>query len=139
MADSEQRLELKENTDAGVYVKDLSQHMVHGVPDLMKLLANGTGNRKKGETLMNKDSSRSHCIFTLTIECSELGADQEQHIRAGKLNMVDLAGSERQDKTGAQGVRLKEAAKINLSLSALGNVISALTSRTVRETQQPWC
>jgi kinesin family protein 3/17 len=44
----------------------------------------------------------------------------------GKLNLVDLAGSERQGKTGAEGIRLKEGAKINLSLSCLGNVISAL-------------
>lgn len=48
-------------------------------------------------------------------------------IRVGKLNLVDLAGSERQAKTGATGERLKEASRINLSLSALGNVISALT------------
>ena len=48
------------------------------------------------------------------------------HVRVGKLNLVDLAGSERQSKTGATGDRLKEATKINLSLSALGNVISAL-------------
>jgi hypothetical protein len=48
------------------------------------------------------------------------------HIKAGKLNLVDLAGSERQAKTQASGVRLKEATQINLSLSALGNVISAL-------------
>ena len=46
--------------------------------------------------------------------------------RVGKLNLVDLAGSERQKKTGASGARLKEGAKINLSLSALGNVISVL-------------
>ncbi len=52
--------------------------------------------------------------------------EREKHIRAGKLNIVDLAGSERQSKTGATGDRLKEATKINLSLSALGNVISAL-------------
>ena len=44
----------------------------------------------------------------------------------GKLHLVDLAGSERQSKTGATGQRLKEATKINLSLSTLGNVISAL-------------
>merc|ERR1712008_636261 len=50
----------------------------------------------------------------------------DQHIRKGKLNLVDLAGSERQAKTQATGDRLKEATKINLSLSALGNVISAL-------------
>jgi kinesin family protein 3/17 len=49
-------------------------------------------------------------------------------LTAGKLNLVDLAGSERQSKTAAEGVRLKEATKINLSLSALGNVISALVA-----------
>jgi len=49
--------------------------------------------------------------------------------QVGKLHLVDLAGSERQGKTGAAGERLKEASKINLSLSALGNVISALVSR----------
>lgn len=76
--------------------------------------------------MMNQDSSRSHSIFTITIETSEVGADGKPHIRAGKLNLVDLAGSERQGKTGATGERLKEATKINLSLSALGNCISAL-------------
>ena len=53
-------------------------------------------------------------------------AEGESHICVGRLNLVDLAGSERQAKTGATGNRLKEATKINLSLSALGNVISAL-------------
>ena len=57
---------------------------------------------------------------------TQTGADGDNHIRVGKLNLVDLAGSERQAKTGAAGTRLKEATKINLSLSALGNVISAL-------------
>lgn len=59
---------------------------------------------------------------------ARLSADErgKDHLRAGKLNLVDLAGSERQSKTGATGERLKEATKINLSLSALGNVISAL-------------
>merc|ERR1712137_435581 len=75
---------------------------------------------------MNEESSRSHSIFLITIEQCEIGGDGENHIRVGKLNMVDLAGSERQSKTGATGDRFKEATKINLSLSALGNVISAL-------------
>ena len=80
--------------------------------------------RSTGATEMNQDSSRSHSIFTITIECS--GQATADHVRVGKLNLVDLAGSERQSKTGATGDRLKEATKINLSLSALGNVISAL-------------
>jgi hypothetical protein len=73
---------------------------------------------------MNQDSSRSHSIFTITIECT--GEVTQDHVRVGKLNLVDLAGSERQSKTGATGGRLQEAKNINLSLSALGNVISAL-------------
>ena len=55
-----------------------------------------------------------------------MGADGKQHIRVGKLNMVDLAGSERLAKTNATGDRLKEATKINLSLSTLCHVISSL-------------
>nr|DBA15662.1 TPA: hypothetical protein GDO54_003135 [Pyxicephalus adspersus] len=86
----------------------------------------GWRNRSVGYTLMNKDSSRSHSIFTINIEICTTDEDGEDHLRAGKLNLVDLAGSERQSKTGATGERLKEATKINLSLSALGNVISAL-------------
>ena len=75
---------------------------------------------------MNKDSSRSHSIFTLYVEQSMIDEKGNERITLGKLNLVDLAGSERLSKTGAQGDRLKEATKINLSLSALGNVISAL-------------
>lgn len=62
-------------------------------------------------------------MLSACLSADERGKD---HLRAGKLNLVDLAGSERQSKTGATGERLKEATKINLSLSALGNVISAL-------------
>ena len=86
----------------------------------------GKKNRSVGATLMNAASSRSHSIFTIVVECAETTKDRGEHIRVGKLNLVDLAGSERQGKTGATGDRLKEATKINLSLSALGNVISAL-------------
>lgn len=83
----------------------------------------GWKNRSTGSTLMNSDSSRSHSIFTIALE---MLSNQCGGIKRGKLNLVDLAGSERQAKTGATGDRLKEATKINLSLMALGNVISAL-------------
>ena len=63
------------------------------------------------------------------MECSLNDEKGNERITAGKLNLVDLAGSERQSKTQAVGDRLKEATKINLSLSALGNVISALETR----------
>lgn len=52
---------------------------------------------------MNQDSSRSHSIYTVTVETSTMGPDGQAMIRVGKLNLVDLAGSERQAKTGATG------------------------------------
>ncbi|CAH2318495.1 kinesin KIF17 isoform X2 [Pelobates cultripes] len=124
--DTKQKLELKEHPDRGVYVKGLSMHTVHRVADCERIMDTGWKNRSVGYTLMNKDSSRSHSIFTINIEICSTDEKGEDHLRAGKLNLVDLAGSERQSKTGATGERLKEATKINLSLSALGNVISAL-------------
>ncbi|XP_038865058.1 kinesin-like protein KIF3B [Salvelinus namaycush] len=124
--DNNKKLDLKENPDSGVYVKDLSSVVSKNVMEIEHVMNIGDQSRSVGFTNMNERSSRSHAIFMITVECSEKGADGEDHIRVGKLNMVDLAGSERQRKTGANGERLKEATKINLSLSALGNVISAL-------------
>ena len=121
--DPKNSLELKENIDTGVYVKDLTSFVVKNVTEIDHVMQAGKKNRSVGATLMNQTSSRSHSIFTIVVECCESGGE---HIRVGKLNLVDLAGSERQSKTGATGDRLKEATKINLSLAALGNVISAL-------------
>ncbi|CAG2120041.1 unnamed protein product, partial [Medioppia subpectinata] len=101
-------------------------HTVHNVKSCEQIMDRGWKNRSVGATLMNADSSRSHSIFTIYLERMETEVSDDNNIRKGKLNLVDLAGSERQTKTGATGDRLKEATKINLSLSALGNVISAL-------------
>ncbi|XP_029434292.1 kinesin-like protein KIF17 isoform X2 [Rhinatrema bivittatum] len=124
--DTKRRLELKEHPEKGVYVKGLSMHTVHNVAECERIMETGWKNRAVGYTLMNKDSSRSHSIFTINMEICSIDEKGKDYLRAGKLNLVDLAGSERQSKTGATGERLKEATKINLSLSALGNVISAL-------------
>jgi kinesin family protein 3/17 len=123
--DPKTNLELKENIDSGVYVKDLTSFVVKNALEIDHVMQAGKKNRSVGATLMNATSSRSHSIFTIVVECCET-TERGEHIRVGKLNLVDLAGSERQDKTGATGDRLKEATRINLSLSALGNVISAL-------------
>lgn len=121
------KLDIKERPDVGVYVKDLTSVVIKDIEEMDALMSQGNKNRSVGATEMNATSSRSHSIFTITVEASELDeATGDQRIRAGKLHLVDLAGSERQSKTGATGDRLKEATKINLSLSALGNVISAL-------------
>ena len=94
--------------------------------EMLALMDSGVKNRTVAATAMNAGSSRSHSIFTIIIEMNSVDEAGNDHIRMGKLNLVDLAGSERQTKTGATGERLKEGCKINLSLSALGNVISAL-------------
>lgn len=109
----------------GVYVKGLRSFVCKSVKEIEHVMAVGNRNRTIGATDMNEHSSRSHAIFMITVEMSDLNGAKGQ-VRVGKLNLVDLAGSERQAKTGATGDRLKEASKINLSLSALGNVISAL-------------
>jgi hypothetical protein len=122
-----QSRELRESPTAGVYVKDLSTHLCSNFSEINELMTRGNKNRAVGATDMNEHSSRSHAIFMVTIEMSEKWEeDGRTHFKVGKLNLVDLAGSERQGKTGASGERLKEATKINLSLSALGNVIAAL-------------
>ena len=129
------KLEIKERPDVGVYVKDLRSFVIKDCDgksmqslntEMERLMTFGNKNRSVGATEMNARSSRSHSIFTITVEASEKDSSGEDHIRVGKLHLVDLAGSERQSKTGATGDRLKEATKINLSLSALGNVISTL-------------
>ncbi len=125
-------LQLKEDPDRGVYIKGLKQTLVDSVDKINDLMAEGNTKRTVGATLMNAGSSRSHSIFMVRIETSEPDPNAKEEgdvkIKAGKLNLVDLAGSERQSKTAAEGQRLKEATKINLSLSALGNVISALVA-----------
>jgi len=102
-------LEVKERPDIGVFVKDLSGYVVHNADDLENIMRLGNKNRAVGATKMNEESSRSHAIFSITVERSELGEGGVQHVRMGKLQLVDLAGSERQSKTQASGQRLKEA------------------------------
>eukprot|EP01035_Chromulina_nebulosa_P003106 gene3106-4242_t len=122
------KCELKEDAQKGIFVKNLTDVVVETKEDLEAMLDKGLGNRTVASTLMNSESSRSHSIFTIIIEMTSKDKDSgKEMLRAGKLNLVDLAGSERQKKTGAKDATLKEGIKINLSLSALGNVISALS------------
>ena len=89
----------------------------------------GNSFRSVGATLMNAGSSRSHSIFMVNVETAEpdpTSDEGKEKVKAGRLNLVDLAGSERQSKTQAEGARLKEATKINMSLSALGNVTTCM-------------
>jgi hypothetical protein len=122
------KCDIKEDPDRGVFVSNLTDVVVEKEEEMDAVLSRGLHHRTVGATAMNAESSRSHAIFTVIIEMNTKDdSTGKDHIRAGKLNLVDLAGSERQKKTGATGDRLKEGSKINLSLSALGNVISALS------------
>lgn len=93
--------------------------------EVMKIFARGSAQRTTASTRMNEESSRSHLIFCLVIKLTNRRTNTQS---VGKLTLVDLAGSERIDKSGAVGDTLKEAQSINKSLSALGDVISSLTT-----------
>lgn len=80
----------------------------------------GEGNRVVAEHQLNRESSRSHTIFSIMLERST-GAEGDEVI-VSKLNLVDLAGSERISKTKSEGMVLKEAQQINKSLSFLEQV-----------------
>uniref|UniRef100_A0A8C8E337 Kinesin-like protein n=1 Tax=Oryzias sinensis TaxID=183150 RepID=A0A8C8E337_9TELE len=95
--------------------------------DVMDVIDEGKANRHVAVTNMNEHSSRSHSIFLINIKQENVETEQKL---SGKLYLVDLAGSEKVSKTGAEGAVLDEAKNINKSLSALGNVISALAEGT---------
>lgn len=155
------KLELHEKPGVGVYVKDLTSFACKSMAEIERVMRVGNQNRQVGATDMNEYSSRSHAIFMITIEQQQVapppsraadllseadrmadGLSEKQAgvanrvIKVGKLNLVDLAGSERQRKTNSSGQRQKESIKINLSLSALGNVINSLMKLHTGQQQQ---
>lgn len=82
------KLEVRERVDVGVYVKDLMGFTVDSIESIAELMNRGNTNRMTKSTLMNDVSSRSHAIFTITIESKDR-IDNKTTI--GKLNLVDLA------------------------------------------------
>ena len=136
-----QNLGVREDKKRGVYVEGLSEWVVRSPAEIFDLMRRGAATRATSATRANEASSRSHAVFMLVVEHSQLvppppGAPASEApsrtFRVGKLNLVDLAGSERVAVTGATGERMAEAKRINQSLSALGNVIAALTDRRAR-------
>jgi len=119
-------LSIRENHKKGIYVEGLSEWAVCSPNDIYALLEKGAQNRTKAHTKMNDVSSRSHAVFTIILEQMKI-YNGKKKVKCGKLNMVDLAGSERVKLSGATGKQLDESRRINKSLSALGNVINALT------------
>ncbi|KDO26353.1 hypothetical protein SPRG_08427 [Saprolegnia parasitica CBS 223.65] len=132
---SEAGLNLRENHVKGVFVEGLKEAIVENAQQATELMTIGTQNRHVGHTSMNRESSRSHSVFILQIHSKETTASGLIKKRQARFNLVDLAGSERQKSTEAAGDRLKEAGNINKSLSALGNVIMALSEQAVGKTR----
>jgi len=117
-------LKIREDKARGVYIEDVTEYYVSQEQDVYDLMKLGDSHRAVTATQMNEGSSRSHMLFMMSIHQNNL---HEMSAKTGKLYLVDLAGSEKVGKTGAAGQTLEEAKKINQSLSALGNVINALT------------
>lgn len=107
-------------------VTDLSVETVVDEAHIQKLISKSMKNRATAATRSNERSSRSHSVFRLYVHGKN---DGTKECRDGLLNLIDLAGSERLEKSKAEGERLRETRHINKSLSALGDVISALATK----------
>ncbi|XP_012161107.1 chromosome-associated kinesin KIF4A isoform X2 [Ceratitis capitata] len=118
-------VEMRENRN-GVVMPGLTEMLVSSAGETAECLLRGSTGRAVAATAMNEQSSRSHAIFTITVEATK--KDELSTVTTSKFHLVDLAGSERSKKTQATGDRFKEGVKINQGLLALGNVISALGS-----------
>lgn len=128
-------LRVREHPAWGPYVVDLNTHPVDSHAALKNWLAVGNSQRATAATGMNDKSSRSHSIFSIILNLSEIndenqtensGRVRKQQTKRSKISLVDLAGSERVSHTCASGERLKEGVSINKSLLTLGKVIAAL-------------
>ncbi|XP_050384045.1 uncharacterized protein LOC126800687 [Argentina anserina] len=122
---SKDNIQIDESKEQAVVMLDgVTEISVSNPAEALQTLSRGVANRTAGEAQMNMPSSRSHCIYLFTVQ-QEL--KKYSRLKTGKLILVDLAGSEKAEKTGAKGKVLEETKTINKSLTALGNVINALT------------
>ncbi|KAF3696001.1 Kinesin-like protein KIFC3 [Channa argus] len=119
------RVEIKRNRKGVVFAQGAETKEVSSAQELYALFQQACANQHISATKMNVESSRSHLIVGIMVESRNL---TNGSLSTGKLSLVDLAGSERAAKTGAKDHQLKEANSINKSLSALGDVISALSA-----------
>ncbi|XP_030457918.2 kinesin-like protein KIN-1 [Syzygium oleosum] len=120
---SKDNIQIKETKSHGISLPEVTEISLSDIAEALQNLSSGICNRAVGETQMNVGSSRSHCIYIFSVHQEST----KQTRTFGKLILVDLAGSEKVEKTGAEGRVLEEAKTINKSLSALGNVVHALT------------
>ncbi|KAL6514854.1 hypothetical protein OROGR_020433 [Orobanche gracilis] len=121
------KLDIKQSAEGTQEVPGLVEARVYGTDEVWGLLKSGSQARSVGSTNANELSSRSHCLLRVTVVAENLITGQRTR---SHLWLVDLAGSERVGRIEVEGDRLRESQFINKSLSALGDVISALASKT---------
>ncbi|XP_066052504.1 kinesin-like protein KIF7 isoform X2 [Chamaea fasciata] len=142
-------IQIREDDKGNIVLCGVKESEVEGLDEVLSLLEMGNTAKHTGATHINRQSSRSHTIFTVTMEQRRGAGRLPLHHRApalpaagqvlvSKFHFVDLAGSERIVKTGNTGERLKESIQINCGLLALGNVISALGDPRRKTTHIPY-
>lgn len=109
-----------------VLVQNIIEKTVCSAEEVHEILLKGMEKRQTAVTLLNEQSSRSHCVFTINVHMKEILVNGVETVKTGKLNLVDLAGSENINRSGAVNTRAREAANINQSLLTLGRCIKAL-------------
>ncbi|XVE95161.1 hypothetical protein REPUB_Repub02eG0072500 [Reevesia pubescens] len=126
-APTSKRLEIRKASERFHHVPGIEEAKVENIKEVWNVLQAGNNSRAVGSNNVNEHSSRSHCMLCISVRAKNLISGE---CTKSKLWLVDLAGSERLAKTEVQGERLKEAQNINRSLSALGDVISALANKS---------
>ncbi|KAH9690261.1 kinesin-like protein KIN-14R [Citrus sinensis] len=121
------RLEIRQASEGFHHVPGLTEAKIENIKEVWDVLHIGSNARAVGSNNVNEHSSRSHCMLCILVKAKNLINGE---CTKSKLWLVDLAGSERLAKTEVQGERLKEAQNINRSLSALGDVISSLATKS---------
>lgn len=123
-------VDIREVQNNKIAIPNLTEIVVTNVQETTDCLIKGSNDRAVGSTAMNATSSRSHAIFTITLQ--KVHKENRSLATSAKFHLVDLAGSERSKKTLTTGEQFKEGVKINQGLLALGNVISALGSSSLQ-------
>ncbi|CAK9169081.1 unnamed protein product [Ilex paraguariensis] len=127
---SKKPIALMDDGKGTVFVRGLEEEIVCTADEIYKILEKGSAKKHTAETLLNKQSNRSHSIFSITVQIKECTAEGVELIKCGKLNLVDLAGSENILRSGRREGRAREAGEINKSLLTLGRVINALVEHS---------
>jgi len=125
----DKKIEIRQNPSGGTFLQGVQETSVSSAEELLNVLNQGNKLRQVHKTDMNDRSSRSHTIFTVSIYIS-MSSQTKSYATKSKILFVDLAGSERVSKSNSVGERFKEAQHINKSLSCLGDVIAALSTKS---------